>query len=756
MRIAFAIVFGVLIAVLIVCIIFACRSKKAIGNVVGFVETSLVFPLMGNLIIIVSTSRMVSIIGYFIYFIGMDMLMYSMFYFTLRYCRVMKPLRVLRLVVGIMTILDVVQLLLNPLTHHAFAVEPITVYGATYYRLIPYLGQTAHRVTCYVILAMFFVIFVIKRFKTPRIYAERYSALIISMIVMCALETFFIFSRTPIDISMIAFGIYGITLYYFAIHYRSLRLLDRMLSDLVSDMNQAVLFYDAHGSCIWANDMAVEKLHIDRRNFDLSSAIIDKTFPDLPKESDWEKDVTVGSGEEAHYYTLRKQSVRDGKGKVTGSFLSVTDATEERRELERQKYMARHDSLTDLYNREYLYKRVLETIDEHPQEAYYVGFLNIRNFKLVNDIFGNSFGDYTLKCVADWMRKCVPAGGVYGRISGDLFGFLVPVSFYDQERLIHNLNAFTVTDGEISYSPYAHVGIYEIGRADRDVSVMFDRAHMALLSIKDDMTARVAYYDDNMRNRVLWEQFVTSGLPEAIEKKELRPYFQPIVDKDGKVVGAEALARWIHPEKGFLSPGDFIPVLEKNGMIADADRCIWRAACEELKRWKAEGRDLFLSVNISPKDFYFMEVADELIALTKEYDIDPKNLRVEITETVMMSDVKKHVGILTQLKEAGFIVEMDDFGSGYSSLNLLKDMPVDVLKIDMAFLRESSDSRKAQTIVHNIIKLSYDLSMDSLTEGVETRVQYEDLSKMGCHLFQGFYFAPPLPLEEFEEFCKKQ
>ena len=712
MRIVFAIVFGVLIAVLIACIIFACRSKKAIGNVVGFVETSLVFPLMGNLIIIVSTSRIVSIIGYFIYFIGMDMLMYSMFYFTLRYCRVMKPLRILRIVVGIMTILDVVQLLLNPLTHHAFAVEPITVYGATYYRLIPYLGQTVHRVTCYVILAMFFVIFVIKRFKTPRIYAERYSALIISMIIMCALESFFIFSRTPIDISMIAFGIYGITLYYFAIHYRSLRLLDRMLSDLVSEMDQALLFYDAHGNCIWANDMAVKALHIDRRNFDASSALIDKTFPNLPKESDWEKDVVTGSGEDTHYYTLRKQSVRDGKGKVTGSFLSVTDATEERRELELQKYKARHDSLTDLYNREYLYKRILDKIDENPQEAYYIGFLNIRNFKMVNDVFGNAFGDYTLKCLADRIRECVPSSGIYGRISGDLFGFLVPVSYYDQERLIRNLTGFTVTDGDVSYSPFVHVGIYEIGRGDRDVSVMFDRAHLALTSIKDDLTARVAYYDDNMRSRVLWEQFVSSELETAIKEGQLRPYLQPIVDRQGKVVGAEALARWIHPKKGFLNPGEFIPVLEKNGMIADADRCIWRAACAELARWKKEGRDLFISINISPKDFYFMEVEEELLALTKEYDINPRNLRVEITETVMMSDVKNRVRILQRLKDEGFIVEMDDFGSGYSSLNLLKDMPVDVLKIDMAFLRESNDSHKAQTIVHNIIKLSYDLSID--------------------------------------------
>lgn len=205
-----------------------------------------------------------------------------------------------------------------------------------------------------------------------------------------------------------------------------------------------------------------------------------------------------------------------------------------------------------------------------------------------------------------------------------------------------------------------------------------------------------------------------------------------------------------------MSPGMFIPIFEKNGMIVEVDRHIWRCACSLLAKWKGVHDELFISVNISPKDFYFFDVAEELKALVKEYDIEPEKLRIEITETVMMTELDDRMKTLDELRRAGFIVEMDDFGSGYSSLNMLKDMPVDVLKLDMRFLSKSSDEKRAQTIIRNIIHLSEELSIDSLTEGVETQEQYKSLSEMGCKLFQGYYFAKPMPVEDFIEFVNER
>jgi EAL domain-containing protein (putative c-di-GMP-specific phosphodiesterase class I) len=234
----------------------------------------------------------------------------------------------------------------------------------------------------------------------------------------------------------------------------------------------------------------------------------------------------------------------------------------------------------------------------------------------------------------------------------------------------------------------------------------------------------------------------------------VRPYLQPIVDSNGTIIGAEALIRWDHPKKGFLHPEAFIPTFEKNGMIADLDKYIWRSACEILSTWTGEKSHLFISINISPKDFLFMDVFAEVNALIEEFKIEPSRLRIEITETVMMTEVENRMAILNRFRESGFIVEMDDFGSGYSSLNQLKDMPLDVLKIDMKFLSSSKNSQKAEIILRNVLKLSGDLGLSSLTEGVETEDQYNMLSQMGCNLFQGYFFAKPMTVDEFEKICE--
>jgi EAL domain-containing protein (putative c-di-GMP-specific phosphodiesterase class I) len=185
-------------------------------------------------------------------------------------------------------------------------------------------------------------------------------------------------------------------------------------------------------------------------------------------------------------------------------------------------------------------------------------------------------------------------------------------------------------------------------------------------------------------------------------------------------------------------------------MIAEVDKYMWRCACEILSGWKKRGMDMFISVNISPKDFYYMDVPKYIKGLVEEYGLDPKQLRVEITESVMVTDSDKVVAIMEEFRSYGFIIEMDDFGSGYSSLNMLKSLPVDVLKIDMNFLGKTDDKERADTIVKNVIHLTMDLGLTALTEGVETQNQYDILADMGCKLFQGYYLSKPVPTEEFE------
>ncbi len=281
---------------------------------------------------------------------------------------------------------------------------------------------------------------------------------------------------------------------------------------------------------------------------------------------------------------------------------------------------------------------------------------------------------------------------------------------------------------------------------------MYDRAVLALEGIKDDYHYHTAWYDHSMRDKVVRNRQISEELASALEDGQIRPWLQPIVNREGKIVGAEALVRWIHPKDGIRSPITFIPVFEKNGMIAEVDRCIWRKTCEILAQWKREGKDLFISVNISPRDFYLLDVPAELTQLIREYEVEPEKLRLEITESMMIGDADAGMETLRALRAYGFIIEMDDFGSGYSSLNLLREMPVDVLKIDMVFMQKASQDMRAKAIVEDIIGLSGKLGITSLTEGVETKEQFDSLTEMGCQLYQGYYFSKPMPVEDFEKF----
>ena len=434
----------------------------------------------------------------------------------------------------------------------------------------------------------------------------------------------------------------------------------------------------------------------------------------------------------------------------------ATIAREKAIKRQREMYNVTHDKLTGLYTKEILFHKIKDIISKNNDRHYWVAYFDIKDFKIVNDIFGNDMGDSVLLKVASWLRENSTRDWVYGRLGGDDFGICLPAGDANLKQLERRFSRYVISNGSIEHRILMHMGIYKITEPEMDVSLMFDRAQLALTSVKNEYNKHIAFYDDKMRNQVMWDQMISAQVEKAIEEKQVRPYLQPIVDNNGQIIGAEALIRWDHPKEGFLQPETFIPTFEKNGMIADLDKFIWRSACEILSTWTDDKANLFISINISPKDFLFMDVFAEINSLIEEFNIEPSRLRIEITETVMMTEVENRIAILRRFRKSGFIVEMDDFGSGYSSLNQLKDMPLDVLKIDMKFLSSSKNSQKAEIILRNVLKLSGDLGLSALTEGVETEDQYNMLSQMGCNLFQGYFFAKPMTVGEFEKVCESK
>ena len=759
MRIGFSIVYAILIAVLLFCAVKSFRSNKSIGRSVGLLNLSLIPPLIGNLVIIVSSIRELSFVGCYIYFLGMDLVMLALVRFTVEYCSVIVMGKLKRTVMYAAIALDAVQLILNMFFAHAFDLEVIQVQDAPYYRLVPLWGQLVHRAVDYTIFFSVIVIFFVAALRTAKIYRERYSVLLITMLLISAWQTFYIVSRTPVDRSVLSYGVFGILVFYLSLYYRPLRLLDNMLSNIASKMTEALFVYAPTGKCIWANETGLKLLDVGKDELEQVSSRLKKMFGERPfSNKDWSDTRTVEADDNIMYYYMENHFVSEDSKHLAGSYLLVRDTTEEQLRIQRDFYNSTHDSMTGLYTKQYLYECIGKILECEKDTDFTVIFVDVNNFKIVNDVFGSEFGDKALLKIAGWLRHTMTGNCLYGRLSGDTFGVFMPTEqFYAAKDSIENdLSNFIVADGNVEHRLLIHLGVYDINDRAAEAAAMFNKAHLALSAIKDNYKLHIALYDNDMREKILWEQKIMAGLDQAIETKQIRPYLQPITDRSGKVVGAEALARWIHPQHGFMSPAMFIPLLEKNGLIVEVDKHIWRCACEILSEWKKESKKLFISVNISPKDFYYIDVVSEIKKLVKEYDLEPERLRVEITETVMMTDVKEKVRVLDELRQAGFIVEMDDFGSGYSSLNMLKDMPVDVLKLDMKFLSDSDNSGRAQTIIRNIIKLSEELNIVSLTEGVETVQQYDQLSEMGCELFQGYYFAKPMPREDFESFASKQ
>ena len=753
MRMIFSILYTVIVLGLVRCTVSARRSHKGIGKFVALLDSAFIPPVIGNLLIISTQNRIAAIVGYYFYFLGMNLVMFSLCQFTNAYCHGIGAKHKTPIPVYIALIADSVQMLLNIVTGHAFGVEPINYEGMDYYRLVPYFGQTVHRVVCYAIFAAVMLIYIVIIIKTPRIYREKFTVLLVSMLVVAVWQTTYIFSRTPVDRSMIGYGVMGILIYFFAIKYRPLRFLDRMLSGIVSEMPDSLFILGPEGNCIWANSEGRKFAGVQGSNYDGTAAFLTDTFGEYVKDKGyWTRQHTIGEGDDARYYILRGESVSDEHGHASGYYLRITDNTEEQRRIIREMKEMGHDRLTGLYTWDRLYRGIEQVLRENPDVEFDVLFVDVRNFKIVNDVFGNEFGDYAIKTIANWIKSHKCENYVYGRLVGDTFGICMPRESFDPEVFEEELQHFKVRQMTIEHQLLIHVGVYEVSERNLDVSVMLDRAHLSLAPIRDDYHTHVAFYDEKLRSKLLWNQEISAQLREALDNCEIQPYLQPIADADGKIIGAEALARWIHPEKGFLSPASFIPVFEENGMIVEVDKHIWRKTCEILARWEEEGRDMFISVNISPKDFYFTNVYANIMELVMEYGIDQSKLRIEITETAMMGDSDStRLDILNDFRESGFAVEMDDFGSGYSSLNMLKDIPVDVLKIDMKFLSQTEEDSRARTILKNVVKMSEELGLIALTEGVETKEQFEMMSEMGCRMFQGYYFAKPMAVSEFEE-----
>ena len=525
----------------------------------------------------------------------------------------------------------------------------------------------------------------------------------------------------------------------------------RLLNFGVQQMGLGILFLDENEKCVYANRHAFSLLHAE---YSLDSVY--KSFKDWMNSLGIERSSAAWTRlfenqERERLYKVRYRHLLDDNNKTIGHMYTIQNLSDIVENGSGEQYRLTHDDLTGLYNREGFAQAAQNKLKD-ARKPYLLLYSNIRDFKLFNQLFGLERGNDILINIADLMIQHVTDDDIYGRINGDHFALCIPKENFVEKDFKKMVREITSKVTSKSYSLHMQIGVYEIKDPSMDITLMCDRAYMACKSIKKDGVCEIAWYSDEMLVNALLEKEILSSFDFAIINRQFGIYLQPQVYADGTPFGAEALARWLHPENGLIQPGVFIDVLERADLIYKLDRYIWELAALQLARWKGTKRsDLAISVNVSPKDLYYLDIKKEFTELITRYKIDPRLLNIEITETAVTSDVNKCAKLILELQKAGFKVEIDDFGSGYSSLNMLKDINADVLKIDMGFLRKTENQKRARVILNYTIDMAHELGMSVVTEGVETGEQLAYLQDMGCTMFQGYYFDKPMPVEEFEE-----
>ena len=410
-----------------------------------------------------------------------------------------------------------------------------------------------------------------------------------------------------------------------------------------------------------------------------------------------------------------------------------------------------HDPLTGLYCAPAFYQKAEERIQKADQ-TYDIIVIDIERFQMINEVFGRSVGDRLLKDFARFLLGIRDSEeGIFCRAYADTFYVCMPSKEKFYEKLDEKVKRY-FDKYPLPVHIVAKIGVYRANDLTITTAEMCDRAFLAMEDASKKDKKKIGFYNEELHKKLLMEHKIIDSIPQALKHHDFMMYLQPKVEMDtGKIVGAEALIRWKHPDMGFVRPDQFIPLLERRHQIYEIDKYIWEEACKALKYRKEKGLSkIAISVNVSRDDIYEEDLIDTLTNLIKKYELKPEQLHLEIIERAYVNDTEHMYKVLTDLRQHGFIIEMDDFGTGESSLAMLADMPIDYIKLDRKFLVSGLHDQRHIEVIRAIINLAKTLDIDVLAEGIETKEQEKILYELGCRYAQGYFYGKPAPEIDFQ------
>lgn len=632
----------------------------------------------------------------------------------------------------------------------------------SYYELIPYYSNDKFITYVpyhtpvfgfYLLLIVFISGYVIFRtvyniINASRIYKGKYIIVLVFTLFVILLNLHYILFPYifVFDYSLLLFQLLSIVSYFFSLYLLPNKLRKSMLSVANRDISDAVICYDYAKECIYINRFAQKIFKGNLKNVDWINALLDSDR----ELNRFRKEIQVENIN--RIFDVEFRQILDNRKKVSGYYIKLTDQTVELKKLEQEQYRSTHDDLTGLYNRSYFFSEMERILVENVDEAFILVTSNIRDFKIVNELFGEGVGDEILQKIGELFITSSQQGTIYGRIGDDNFAVFTDRKNFTEETFLKYIETIIKITESSLFRMHIYAGVYAPVSANESAQMMIDKAFIAISQIAGDYNKVFSYYDTDLVNRLLDEKNIAADFENAISSNQIKMFLQPVINDKKQVLGAEALCRWNHPVRGQLMPGDFIEILENSSLIYLLDEYIWEQAAKKLRQWADKGiTDKYISVNVSEKDFFFTDIYKTFTRLVQNYDINPSCFRIEIEESVLMSDFKKAYELSSKLQKDGFKVAIDNFGSGYSSLNMLKDFKPNQFKLDMSLLQTEGDEKKNHIILNAIISMAFALDIEVIGTGVETKEQMQILDDFGCHIYQGHYLTAAMDVSDFEE-----
>lgn len=700
--------------------------------------------LIANLGIVLSKKEFIAGIFYALYLALTTWLVVVFIKLCFAYANKLDLYKKYKIKLIILTIIDSIFLLSNIIFNHAFYLEKVLVKDIEIFTICYKTPYYLHLIYVYLISFILIIKLIKKILKSKGLEKNKYVALLIPFAAIIVSSIVFHYIPAYIDYSVIVYSFLAFSISFFVEYYVPLKMQNNIKKLLIDNMQDSVIGCDLNGNIIYTN-AKVKQLFTEEE--------IKKLYERCSKRYELLGFHTYSLTEQINnsFYEINFEKVLDKKGHYFANYFIIRDRTGEILKDQKQFKEITHDTLTDIYNKEYFIYETAKLL-KNTKKDYYMIYTDIKNFKLINNYYGYQSGDHLIKSIAEHIKSLYDNNleVTYGRINNDNFAVCLPKEAYDENKAKKYLELFKKKYKD--FNTFLYIGIYKIVDKNLDISIMLDNASIAVSQIKNEYKTFINYYDEQYKTNIIEEATIVNTLDESLKHKDFEIFIQPQVTAfSNEVKGGEALVRWKKDGK-YMTPSKFIPVLERTGLISKLDLYVWQLSCQKLSEWKKNGKeDFYLSINISPDDIKNIDVYKELCNLIKKYNISPNNLKLEITESVFAENKDNLIKLIDKLKSKGFSIEIDDFGSGYSSLNLLKDINLDVVKMDMNFLQGKENIDKSKIILSNLVNLCKDLKLTVISEGVETKEQKDILDKLGVDFYQGYYFDKPLSIKDFEE-----